>query len=73
MSPATPHLSTTVDQYLGSEEAVASLLDLKSGGDNGSHHRSPSSMSRPLRRLENVFLTDENVQDLFQQYVVWMR
>lgn len=50
------------DQYMGSHEAVASLLDLRSGFDgsnymrNGNHH---------FKRLEDVAVVPERVTELF--------
>ena len=58
-----------MDQYLGSQEAVASLMELRSGVDNGAFMNNGKSVSIPLRRLENVVLTPDNVCDLFQRSV----
>ena len=66
MSPTIPHLQSSLDQYMGSQEAVASLLDLKSGLDGGSFMRSPNGQIIPPRRLDDVVLTAERIQDLFQ-------
>ena len=50
------------DQYMGSHEAVASLLDLRSGFDssnymrNGSHH---------FKRIEDIVVVPERVTELF--------
>ena len=60
-------IPSALDQYMGSEEAVASLLDLKSGQDGGSFLRSPNGQVRPSRRLENVLLTEERIIDLYHQ------
>ena len=51
-------MASPMDQYMGSEEAVASLLGLRSG--NGT--------IKPARQLENVVLSDERVKDLWAQY-----
>ena len=69
LSPTIPHLQSSLDQYMGSQEAVASLLDLKSGLDGGSFLRSPNGQIIPPRRLENVVLPVERVRELFQMYV----
>ncbi|MCJ1293146.1 hypothetical protein MMC34_004699 [Xylographa carneopallida] len=66
MSPTIPHLQSSLDQYMGSQEAVASLLDLKSGLDGGSFLRSPNGQIIPPRRLDDVVLTAERIRDLFQ-------
>ena len=58
-----------MDQYIGSQEAVASLMELRSGVDNGAFMSNGKSVSIPLRRLENVVLTSDNVCDLFQRLV----
>ena len=54
---------------MGSQEAVASLLDLRSGLDGGSYLRSPNGQMIPPRRLENVVVINDRVQELFRQYV----
>lgn len=70
---ASPTITVTsqalpiMDQYMGSEEAVASLLDLRSGLEGRSFMRSPHGQVRPSRRVENVLLNHERIQDLFQQ------
>lgn len=50
----------SADQYMGSQEAVASLLDLRSGFDsslrNGHSH---------LKRIEDVMVIPEKVTELF--------
>lgn len=57
----TPSAMST-DQYMGSHEAVASLLDLRSGYDgtnymrNGNHH---------FKRIEDVAVVPERVTELF--------
>lgn len=68
-SPNISHIPSTLDQYMGSQEAVASLLDLRSGLDGGSYLRSPNGQMVPPKRLENVVLVHERVQELFRQYV----
>jgi hypothetical protein len=65
VSPAgvyhTPSVMSS-DQYMGSHEAVASLLDLRSGFDgsnymrNGTHH---------FKRIEDVVVVPERVTELF--------
>ncbi|KAK1148951.1 hypothetical protein N8T08_007626 [Aspergillus melleus] len=53
------------DQYMGSHEAVASLLDLRSGFDgsnymrNGNHH---------FKRIEDVAVVPERVTELFDLF-----
>ena len=59
-----------MDQYMGSEEAVASLMDLRSGLEGGSFLRSPNAQLLLNRRIGDVMLTHDRVQELFQQYVV---
>ena len=66
ISPPVPQLQSSLDQYMGSEEAVASLLDLR---DGGSLTRRPNGQVRPLRRLESVIIPPERVDDLFRTQV----
>ncbi|PYH92433.1 hypothetical protein BO71DRAFT_357272 [Aspergillus ellipticus CBS 707.79] len=60
----TPSAMST-DQYMGSHEAVASLLDLRSGFDgtnymrNGTHH---------FKRIEDVAIVPERVTELFNMF-----
>lgn len=69
-SPNISQIPSTLDQYMGSQEAVASLLDLRSGLDGGSYLRSPNGQMVPPKRLENVVLVHDRVQELFRQYVL---
>lgn len=59
------------DQYMGSHEAVASLLDLRSGFDGSSSYlRSPNnSHASPPRRIEDVSIPQQRVSELFDLYV----
>lgn len=50
-----------LDQYMGSHEAVASLLDLKSGAEG--YMRSPAG--KPSKRIDDVMLTAEQIEELF--------
>ena len=69
-SPTISHLPAHMDQYIGSEEAVASLMDLRSGLEGGSFMRSPNAQLLLGRRIGDVVLTHDRVQELFQQYVI---
>ena len=69
-SPSMSQLPSTLDQYMGSQEAVSTLMDLRSGLEGGSFMRSPNGQILPSRRLEDVLLTHDRVRDLFQQYVI---
>lgn len=64
---AMPQMTSSLDQYIGSHEAVASLLDLKSGVEG--FMRSPNPVAKPIRRLEDVTLSPDQVQELFDMYV----
>jgi hypothetical protein len=56
------------DQWIGSEEAVAGLLDLRSGIDNSSGYgRTAHTPMSTSKRLENVVVTNEQVAELFQR------
>ncbi|KAI4122738.1 MAG: hypothetical protein LQ347_006407, partial [Umbilicaria vellea] len=67
-SPNISHIPSTLDQYMGSQEAVASLLDLRSGLDGGSYLRSPNGQVVAPKRLENVVLVHDRVQDIFRHF-----
>lgn len=69
ISPPVLQLQSSLDQYMGSQEAVASLLDLRSGLDGGSLMRSPNGQARPLRRLESVIIPPDRVDDMFRTQV----
>ena len=58
-------MASPLDQYMGSHEAVTSLLDLKSGVDG--FMRSPGG--KPAKRIEDVILTPQQVQELYDMYV----
>ncbi|KAL2814543.1 hypothetical protein BDW59DRAFT_154346 [Aspergillus cavernicola] len=72
VSPAgvyqTPAAMSTTDQFMGSHEAVASLLDLRSGFEgsnymrNGSHH---------FKRIEDVAVVPERVAELFDLFFTY--
>ncbi|KAL5342633.1 hypothetical protein BJX70DRAFT_301569 [Aspergillus crustosus] len=71
VSPArvyqTPSAMSTADQYMGSHEAVASLLDLRSGFDsnymrNGNQH---------FKRIEDVAVVPERVAELFDLFFTY--
>lgn len=70
-SPTISQLPAHMDQYMGSEEAVASLMDLRSGLEGGSFLRSPNAQLLLTRRIGDVILSHDRVQELFQQYVVF--
>ena len=52
---------------MGSEEAVAGLMDMRYGFEGGSFRRSPNSQALHTRRIGNVTLTYDQVHELFQQ------
>lgn len=66
LSNLPPHLPPHMDHFMGSEEAVASLMDLRSGL-SGSFLRSPQLP--PTRRIGDFILTHDRANELFQQYV----
>ena len=69
-SPTIPQMQSSIDQYMGSQEAVASLLDLRSGGEGGSYLRSSNGTVIPSRRIESVVLVMDSVRQLFHQYAL---
>ena len=68
-SPTMSHLPAHMDQYMGSEEAVASLMDLRSGLEGGSFLRSPNAQLLLTKRIGDIALTHDQVQGSFEQYV----
>lgn len=61
----TPHIK----QDLESGEAIASLMDLANGAQAGTFMRSPNAQLLFCRRLGQVVLNQDQVQDLFRTYV----
>jgi hypothetical protein len=57
----TPSAMST-DQYMGSQEAVASLLDLRSGFDSSNYMRNGGAR---IKRIEDVMLVPEKATELF--------
>ena len=74
-SPVVPQISSSIDQYIGSQEAVASLMDLKSGVEGGSYLRGSNSSLLPSRRLEGVILTQDRIRHLFLKHALhlWLK
>jgi hypothetical protein len=52
----------STDQYMGSHEAVASLLDLRSGYDGANYMRNGSHQ---FKRIEDVMVATDRVNELF--------
>ncbi|KAL9613159.1 MAG: hypothetical protein Q9167_002279 [Letrouitia subvulpina] len=67
-SPTISNLQSNLDHYIDSEEAVASLLDLRSGLEGGSFLRSPNGHIHPPRRIESVTLQHDRVLELFRRF-----
>lgn len=71
VSPAgvyqTPSAIST-DQYMGSQEAVASLLDLRSGFDGSNYMRNGNQQ---FKRLEDVIIVPEKVTELFNMFFTY--
>ncbi|KAI4120252.1 MAG: hypothetical protein LQ338_007154 [Usnochroma carphineum] len=67
-SPRVSSIPSQLDQYINSEQAVSSLLDLRSGIDGSSQRRSPNRQFRPSRRLEGITLSHDQVQELFHRF-----
>ncbi|KAL4781688.1 hypothetical protein BJX76DRAFT_334650 [Aspergillus varians] len=72
VSPArvyqTPSALSTADQFMGSHEAVASLLDLRSGFDGSSYMRNGS---QHFKRIEDVAVVPERVAELFEIFFTY--
>lgn len=60
-----PSSAGRLDQFMGSHEAVASLLDLRSGFDNSSYLRSPDGQIVMPKRIEDVAVTPDRVSEVF--------
>jgi hypothetical protein len=57
-----------IDQWNGSHEAVAGLLDLRSGVDSSTGYaRSPSGPLAMSKRIEDVVVSNDRVAELFQR------
>ncbi|KAJ5888358.1 hypothetical protein N7495_008399 [Penicillium taxi] len=56
------------DQFLGSQEAVASLLDLRSGFDGANYMRNGNHQ---FKRIEDVMLIPEKVTELFNLFFTY--
>lgn len=65
-SPDLPAPAPPMDTFMGSEEAVASLMDLASGREGGSFMRSPDARLLMSRRLGDVVLGQDRIHELFQ-------
>lgn len=52
--------------------AVASLMDLATGGEAGSFMRSPSAILLFSRRLGDVTIGQDQIQSLFQMYATFI-
>lgn len=52
---------------MGSQEAVASLLDLRSGFDGSNFMRNGN---QPMKRLEDVMIAPDKVTELFNLYAM---
>lgn len=68
-SPNVYQSPSTHEQYMGSQEAVASLLDLRSGHDGAAYLRNTNGQAAMFRRIDDVALTLDRVRDLFNLYV----
>jgi Fungal specific transcription factor domain len=61
----TPPGMSAADQYMGSHEAVASLLDLRSGFEGSSYMRNGNHQ---FKRIEDVMVAAERVTELFKLF-----
>ena len=59
-----------VNQDMDSGEAVASLMDLAHGAEAGSFMKSPNAQLLFSKRLGDIALSQDQVQDLFEMYAV---
>ena len=71
-SPALSQMGAPpFDTFMGSEEAVASLMDLASGQEGGSFMKSPNARLLMTKRLGDVVLKQDQVDELFQMYALF--
>ncbi|KAL8713172.1 MAG: hypothetical protein Q9220_002693 [cf. Caloplaca sp. 1 TL-2023] len=68
-SPRISNIPSQLDQYIDSEQAVNSLLNLRSGADGASHLRSSNGQVGVSRRLENISLSSDQIGELFHRSV----
>ncbi|KAL2812860.1 hypothetical protein BJX63DRAFT_421565 [Aspergillus granulosus] len=72
VSPAgiyqTPSAMSAAEQFMGSHEAVASLLDLRSGFDGSNYMRNGS---QHFKRVEDVAVGPERVVELFDLFFTY--
>ena len=59
-----------MDHFMGSEEAVAGLMDMRYGAEGGTFRRSPNAQLLQTRQIGNVILNYDQIHELFQQYVI---
>ena len=68
-SPTISRQASEMDQYIGSQEAVASLLDLRASlNGTSSLSASNSQLHFPPKRLEDVTLSHARIKELSQWY-----
>lgn len=60
------------EEYMRPHEAVASLLDLRSGLDSSHFLRSPNSQLAMFKRIEDVSIAPEKVTELFSRWVSYV-
>jgi hypothetical protein len=58
-----PPTGLSTDQYIGSHEAVASLLDLRSGFDGTNNYL--RNGSHQFKRIEDVMVATDRINELF--------
>ncbi|KAI9758608.1 MAG: hypothetical protein M4579_002984 [Chaenotheca gracillima] len=71
-SPAMYQMPMGNDQFMPSNEAVASLIDLRQGLDSSSSYlKSPNNMTIGSRKLGNTILSADHVAALFNEFVTY--
>lgn len=63
-------MQSSMDQYIGSQEAVTSLMELRAGVDSGGFSSNTNGQAFKSHRLENVLLGPESVHTLYQRLVL---
>lgn len=62
-SPRISSIPSQLEQYINSEQAVNSLIELRSGAEGAGQHP-----VRPNWRLEGITLSQDQVDELFHRY-----
>ncbi len=68
-TPSAQHVPLRHDHYMGSEDVITSLLDLKQGLNGGGYVEHIHGPAPGTRTLESVAVSGDRIVNLFHQYV----